>query len=170
MTKYILMICLFCLVASSSIAADFPKAEIFGGFQYTHLEGSGGAIGVNFAVNGNFNDWFGITADIGTAYMSEFGADFNNYTVTFGPVVSVRQNKIYTPFLHALIGLDHASAGGSFNTTSSGLAFLAGGGLDLKLTDRLAFRAGQVDWMLVHGSGGTSSKNARISVGIVFRF
>lgn len=79
-----------CFAASGAQAAHFPKAEIFGGFQYTHLEGSGGAIGVNFAVNGNFNDWFGITADIGTAHMSESDANLDNYTVTFGPVVSVR--------------------------------------------------------------------------------
>jgi hypothetical protein len=54
--------------------------------------------------------------------------------------------------------------------SSNGFALMAGGGVDLNFSEHLAFRAAQADWMLVHGSGGTSSKNARISTGIVFKF
>ncbi len=171
MAKYALIFCLLCLGASGAAAADFPKAEIFGGYQYTHLEGSGGASGWNFALNGNFNDWAGITADIGSAYTTSNGVSFDNYTVTFGPVLADRQHKAYTPFVHALIGVDHASAGVfNFSTSSSGLALLAGGGVDARVNQLIAVRVAQVDWMLVHGSGGTSSKNVRISFGVVFRF
>ena len=66
--------------------------------------------GFNFAVNGNFNDYFGITADFGAAYNTQSGVSLNNYTYTFGPVLSLRANKAYTPFVHALIGGDHATA------------------------------------------------------------
>jgi len=56
------------------------------------------------------------------------------------------------------------------SVSGNGFALLAGGGVDFNISPRLAFRAAQADWMLVHGSGGTSSKNVRISTGIVFKF
>jgi hypothetical protein len=159
------------LFSLAAMAADYPKAEIFGGYQYTRLEGGVNANGFNFAVNGNFNDWFGITVDLAGAYKSQSGASFSNYTYTFGPVLSLRTKKVYTPFVHALIGGDHASAGGGgLSGSGNGFALLAGGGVDVNVSQHLAVRAAQADWMLVHGSGGTSSKNFRISTGIVFRF
>lgn len=172
MHKLIAVGCFFALFSLSAMAADYPKAEVFGGYQYTRLEGGVNANGFNFAVNGNFNEWFGITADIGAAYKSESGVNFSNYTYTFGPVLSLRANKAFTPFVHALIGGDHASVGasGSGSVTGNGLALMAGGGVDLNFSEHLAFRAAQADWMLVHSSGSTSSKNARISTGIVFKF
>lgn len=164
---------LFLLFASvvSATAADFPRAELFGGYQYTHLEGGLNCSGFNFALNGNFNDFFGITVDLGAAYKGGNEADFRNYTYTFGPVLSLRANKRYTPFVHALIGGDHASVGTNMGGTSSnGFALMAGGGVDFKIDRRFAFRAAQADWFLVHGSGVTSSKNFRISTGIVVGF
>jgi hypothetical protein len=153
------------------MAADYPKAEVFGGYQYTHLEGTGSSNGFNFAVNGNLNEWLGIAVDIGAAYKSEGGVHFSNYTYTFGPVMSLRANKSYTPFVHALIGGDHASASvGSVSDGANGFALIAGGGVDWNIAPRLAVRAVEADWMLAHGSGGTSSKNYRISTGVVFRF
>jgi hypothetical protein len=157
----------------SAMAADYPKAEIFGGYQYTHLEGSGSANGFNFAVNGNFNDHFGIVFDLGSAYKTQFGVKFSNYTYAFGPVLSLRANKAYTPFVHVLMGGDHASASvsGVGSASGNGYALLAGGGVDANLNNqRFAIRVAQVDWMLVHSDGDTSSKNVRISTGIVVKF
>jgi hypothetical protein len=169
--KLIAAACFLTLFSLSAMAADYPKAEIFGGYQYTHLEGSGSFNGFNFAVNGNLNDWLGIAVDIGTAYKTQGGVSYSNYTYTFGPVLSLRANKSYTPFVHALIGGDHGSgSAGLINVSGNGFALLAGGGVDLNFGQHLAFRAAQADWMRVHGSGGTSGKNLRISSGIVLRF
>jgi opacity protein-like surface antigen len=159
------------LSSLTALAADYPKAEVFGGYQFTHLEGSGNFNGLNFALNGNLNQWLGIAVDIGTAYKTQDGVSLSNYTYTFGPVMSLRANKSYTPFVHALIGGDHGSgSAGSISVSGNGFALPAGGGVDFNLSERLAFRAAQADWMLVHGWGGTSSKNVRISTGIVFKF
>ena len=86
-------------------------------------------------------------------------------------MLALRAHKAYTPFVHALIGGDHASASlsGFGGASSNGFALLAGGGVDAKFADHLAFRVAQADWMLVHGSGSTSSKNVRISTGVVFK-
>src|SRR5690348_14626605 len=40
-----------------------PKAELFGGYQYTHPDGGPSLNGWNGALTGNFNKTFGITAD-----------------------------------------------------------------------------------------------------------
>ncbi len=172
MRKFIALAVFTVFISLSAVAADYPKAEIFGGYQFTHLEGSMNCNGFNFALNGNFNEWFGITADIGAAYKSQNGVKFSNYTYTFGPVLALRAHKAYTPFVHALIGGDHASASlsGFGGASSNGFALLAGGGVDANFADHLAFRVAQADWMLVHGSGSTSSKNVRISTGVVFKF
>ena len=171
------LIAVGCFLAMFSLAAmaqesSFPKSEVFVGYQYTRLEGGLNANGWNFAANGNFNEWFGITGDFSGAYKSENGVSFRNYTYTFGPVISLRANKAFTPYVHALIGGDHASTTvqGFGSASGNGYAMLAGGGVDLNFSQHIAFRAAQADWMLLHGSGSTSSKNARISTGIVFKF
>ncbi len=108
------LIAVGCFLAMFSLAAmaqegSYPKSEVFVGYQYTRLEGGLNANGWNFAANGNFNEWFGITGDFSGAYKSENGVSFHNYTYTFGPVISLRANKAFTPYVHALIGGDHAS-------------------------------------------------------------
>ncbi|HUC29949.1 MAG TPA: outer membrane beta-barrel protein [Candidatus Acidoferrum sp.] len=172
MRKLIVVACLF-VFALSAMAAESsgsPKAEFFGGYQYTRLQGGVNANGFDFSGNGNFNEWFGITADIGAAFKTENGVSFNNYTYTFGPTLSLRANKAYTPFVHVLLGGDHASASfAGVSGSGSGLAVLAGGGVDFNFNRYMAFR-GAADWMMLHGSGGTSSKNFRMPIGIVFKF
>jgi opacity protein-like surface antigen len=162
------------LMAASAVAAEtpeYPKAEIFGGYQFSHLEGGYNANGWNAAFNGNFNHYFGITADMGASYKSQNGVSVNNYTYTFGPVLALRTNRAYTPFVHALLGGDRASASASgMSVSSTGFALLAGGGVDFNISRHMSFRAAQADWMLLHSSGTNSSKNVRISTGIVFRY
>jgi hypothetical protein len=171
MGKFIGITLLFWLFSSAAVAADFPKAEVFGGYQYTRFEGGVNANGWNAALTGNLNHWFGVTADFSGAYKSENGVDFKNYTYTFGPVVSMLQSGSFTPFAHALFGGFHASASfGGFSGSVNGFASLIGGGVDIKVTPQVAVRAVQVDWLLAHAEGATSKSNARISTGLVLRF
>ena len=171
--RLIVAACFLALMAASAMAAEpesYPKTEIFGGYQYSHLEGGVNANGFDFAFTGNFREYFGITADLGTSYNSQGGVNFSNYTYTFGPVLALRANKAYTPFVHALIGGDHSSASvAGVSATGNGFALLAGGGADFNINRYMAFR-GSADWMLVHGNGATSSKNFRMPIGIVFKF
>ena len=177
MKKLIAVGCLLALFSLSAMAAekDYPKAEFFGGYQYSHLDGGYNANGFNFAFNGNFNNTFGITADFGSSFTTQSGVSLHNYTYTFGPVLSLRANKKYTPFVHALIGGDHASAsatvlGTTATATGNGFAFLAGGGVDWNATEHIAVRLPQADWMMIHSNSSTSSKNIRMSMGLVFRY
>src|SRR5579862_5501283 len=171
--KLIVAACFMALLAASAMAAEpdnYPKAEVFGGYQYSHLEGGVNANGFDFAATGNFNNYFGISADLASAYTTQQGVSVNNYTYTFGPVLSLHANKGYTPWVHALIGGDRASASfAGVSASSNGFAMLAGGGVDVNINRYMAFRGG-ADWMMIHGNGSTSSKNFRMPIGLVFKF
>jgi hypothetical protein len=171
--KFLVLACLLGLFAVSAMAADsgnFPRAEFFGGYQYSHLEGGLNANGFDFSAAGNFNENFGIVGDFGSAFATQDGVNIHNFTYTFGPQLSLRANKAYTPFVHVLIGGDHASA--SFEGASgsgNGFALLAGGGADFNFNRYMAFR-GAADWTMLHSNGSTSSKNLRLLMGVVFRY
>src|SRR6202022_3364494 len=137
---------MFSLVAVAQESA--PKAEFFGGYQYTRFDGGLNANGWNTALTGNLNHWFGVAADFSGAYKSQSGVSFNNYTYTFGPVVSLRHSETFPPFAPFLAGGFHSSAAsGSLSGSGSGFAMMFGGGVDVKATQRVAVRAIPVDWL-----------------------
>ena len=98
MRKLASLILLLWLASLSAAAQDFPKAEIFGGYQLTRLDGTT-LNGWNAALTGNLNHWFGVTGDFSGAYKSQGGVDFRNYTYTFGPTIAARGNETFTPLL-----------------------------------------------------------------------
>ncbi|HLZ40375.1 MAG TPA: outer membrane beta-barrel protein [Candidatus Sulfotelmatobacter sp.] len=173
MRKLTVVACFLALFVASAMAAEtesYPKAEIFGGYQYSHLEGGINANGFDFAATGNFNNYFGITADLGSSFTTQSGVSLHNYSYTFGPQLALRANKAYTPFVHVLLGGDHASASAAGVTaTGNGFALLAGGGADFNINKNFAFR-GAADWMSFHNNGASSSKNVRMLMGVVIRY
>lgn len=175
-TKYFAVLTVAVLFFSfSAWAADEPKAEVFGGYQYTRLDGGGlvpdiNANGWNAAVTGNFSKHVGVTADFSGTYATVSGVKVKVHTYTFGPVFAVH-NDAFSPFAHVLVGGFHGSAGfEGISGSTSGFAMMAGGGVDAKIAPRVAFRIAQFDWVLLRAEGETTKKNVRISTGIVFRF
>lgn len=157
------------LLSVPLLAQDYPKAEIFGGYQFVHSEGEN-LNGWNASLTGNFNKVFGLTGDFGGAYKTIDGVDFKVYTYTGGPVVNLNHSGVVNPFVHALAGGAHfvGSVPGS-SASLNGFTMMYGGGADIKMSKLVAFR-GQVDWVYYHVSGSSSSKNVRLSTGIVIRF
>jgi hypothetical protein len=164
-----------------------PKAEIFGGYQYTRMGVSSSGFnlnGWNGSVTGNLNKWLGVTADFSGAYKNvsasasglSASVDFKSYTYTFGPVVSLNHEGAFNPFVHALFGGVRASVSGSasgfgsMSASENGFAMLMGGGADARLTKHVAVRLVQADWLHYSFSGISGNSNARISTGLVFRF
>jgi hypothetical protein len=167
----LLSVCMFSLAAFAQEAGTAPKAEIFGGYQYTRFDGGVNANGWDTSLTGNLNNWFGIAADFSGAYKSQNGASFNNYTYTFGPVVSWRHNEAFTPFAHFLAGGFRASAAvGGLSGSDNGFAMMFGGGVDVKATRRVAVRAIQFDWLSLHSNGASDNNNMRISTGLLLRY
>ena len=158
------------LAATPVFAQDVPKAEIFGGYQFTRIEGQN-ANGWNASVAGNVNKWFGVAGDFSGAYKSISGVSVKVHTYTFGPVISFRENEKFTPFVHALFGGFHASGSGfGYSGSTNGFAMFVGGGADVKINKNIAARVIQVDWEALHANSSWSTKDVRISTGVVFRF
>lgn len=162
-------------------AQDAPKAEIFGG--YSLLRNSGATFnGWNGQVTGNFNKWFGITADVSGNYKSESmtipgvgeaKANVDYYNFLFGPKLTYRSER-YEVFTHGLIGASHLKGGGSVagigaSGSDTGLGVGFGGGLDYKLSDKFAVRVAQIDGIWSR-FGGDWSRSFRYSGGVVIRF
>ena len=53
--------------------------------------------------------------------------------------------------------------------SGNGWATMVGGGADFNFSQHMAFRGG-ADWLMLHNSGVTNSKNMRMLTGIVFKF
>ncbi len=149
------------LFAFSISAQAATKAVIFGGYQYTHLDGGTNTNGFNGALTGNFSHYLGITADLSASYNS----GFHFYTYTFGPQISV-ELPVIRPFAHVLLGGAKATSAGVSN---SGFDVMVGGGVDVG-HGLIGLRLGQFDWMMTRFSGVTDKKNVRFSSGLVFNF
>jgi len=119
-------------------AQETPKAEIFGGYQFTRLEGGVNANGWNASLTGNISPWFGVAGDFSGTYKSEGGVSASVYTYTFGPVISLNHKGDVNPFVHALFGGARlgASISGVGSGSTSGFTMMVGGGVDAKLNRR----------------------------------
>ena len=144
-----------------SLPAAAQRVEIFGGYQFTHIDQNFNASGWNASLTGNFKHVLGITADFSGAYKNHLQV----YTYTFGPVLAARL-PVVQPFVHALFGGMTITDGGS----TTGFAMQVGGGLDIGLRKGIGLRLVQADWMSLRFSGNTNNKNLRASSGIVLKF
>jgi outer membrane protein with beta-barrel domain len=174
MRKVVLLITLLGLFSLLATAQGTPKAEVFGGYQYTHISAGGDSEnfnGWNASVTGNINKYFGVAADFSGAYKSISGASLKIHSYTFGPVLSLNHEGTFNPFVHALFGGANASAsvfGESAST--SGFTMMMGGGADAKVSRHLAVRLIQADWVYYRFQGVGENKNVRVCAGVVFRF
>jgi opacity protein-like surface antigen len=200
----ILVVLAACLCfAGVAMAQDTPVVDLFGGYTFIHFNGGSGVVSsvsgatttLTSNINGgsgsvayNVNKWFGLAADFGgseitTANLSglpSVNVSSTLFTYLFGPRVSYRGWKTFTPFAQVLVGGAHVS-----NITSKGVriakaenafAMTAGGGLDWNVTKVIAVRVVQAEYLLTRftdpfsltGASGTQN-NFRLSAGIVFR-
>ena len=174
MGKFLFLTVLLGLFPLLVRAQETPKAEVFGGYQFTHIGGSDGLNlnGWNASVTGNVNKWFGVAADFSGSYHTESGGSLKVYSYTFGPVFSMNHQGTFNPFVHALFGGAHASASltGVGSAATNGFTMAMGGGADAKVNPHFAVRLFQADWVYYRFEGVGESKNARVSTGVVFRF
>lgn len=176
MVRFASLLIVCALVLSVSVwAEDPPRAEVFGGYQYFRLNsGVSGVGGVNLngwnaAFDGFFSKHVGISADFSGAYGSPFGVSVKAHTFMFGPIVRFPLSERVTPFVHALGGGVHTSAGfGGFSAAETDGAWAAGGGLDVGVK-HFNVRIGQFDFLQTR-IGSQSQNNFRYSAGVVFRF
>ena len=153
-------------------AQDVPKAEAFAGYSYAHLGDEDLKYGWNLAVGYNLNRRLAVVADASGQYGSAQGVDLDQLTLTGGPSGVFGRARPASVFIHALFGLVRTSAGISvlgvtISERQSDFGMLFGGGVDLKVGAKLAFRL-QGDYERVQADGGAEA-GYRLSAGIVLR-
>jgi outer membrane protein OmpA-like peptidoglycan-associated protein len=188
-----------CVIGTFAAAQDqpTPKWELYAGYSFfdpaTDVHGllPGGLLpvssriesnphGVGGSVTYNFNRWFGLTADgsghwgSGENGVSSRIDDAAFYSASMGPELTFR-TRHFSPFVEALVGW-HSLDSDLFQS-SNGFGFMAGGGVDLNLTRRLAWRVIRGDFVFSNHQYGPSSivpatdvRGVRLQSGLVFMF
>jgi len=142
------------------------SGDVFIGYSLLNGDTFSHASGWEAALTGNLRDWFGLKADLGGNYKSVAGIEAREYNILFGPQIMHRVDK-FNVFVHGLLGVAHASVDGGPSSTGAG--WVIGGGVDYDLGSNFAIRPVQLDY---HGAHvfSTTQKDARYSVGLVYRF
>lgn len=177
----------------TDVAEDFDDGEDLDGFgdDFKNLNG------FNLAATGYFTSRVGLTGDFSFHQKSEDiadgidSADIKVRSLNFlgGPQVRFPNNSRVTPFVRALAGVQSnrlsldVTGGGSnnFSETLTDFALGIGGGVDVRVSPRVAIRAFQIDYNPVFvrdrenffGTGdrleGERVDNVRFSIGVVFK-
>jgi opacity protein-like surface antigen len=165
---------------------------------YLASDGTANLNGWEGSITLNLNKWVGITSDFSGHYGSmkfdEFqqvivvpapppvfarteNPGFSSHSFLFGPRFTYRNTERVIPFAHVLFGVNREAADTSEIVPAPGIyddvketsfAFAAGGGLDFKISKRIAVRAPQIDYLLNYRNDDRHN-NIRISAGLVFR-
>jgi Outer membrane protein beta-barrel domain len=161
---------------STTANAQEPVAryDLFAGYSYVRANPSDSRLaafnvhGGSASVGYNVNAWLSTVADFG-GYHSTYRTPTDvDGTFLFGPRISYRHFRKLTPFGQVLFGLAHNTNSGQ---TSFATSF--GAGLDYRLSQHMAIRTAQVDWLLTRFDEFNTThmqNNLRVSTGIVFRF
>lgn len=173
MRRFLYAVGVALLMIPAAAAQDVPKAEVFGGYSYA----GEGAHGWDASVAGNVNGWLGVVADASGQYTGLEAPGvrerIRTHSLLFGPQVSARRGRRVTPFARALFGASHVSteaveAGQRFSFSDTSFAVALGGGLDVTVSDRVAVRVAQLEYVRTSFFGETQHKG-RLSFGLVFR-
>ncbi len=173
MQKFTWLLALVLFATLSASAQSTPQVELFGG--YTHF-----IVNINgprFNLNGgtvsaaeNVNRWVGGVADFSVYGGTMSGVKVNSQLFLFGPRVTLRKAKGFTPFGHFLIGPSRASKGYlGISESAVHFALAGGGGLDLNVGDKVAIRVIQADYVMTRFLS-LRQDNLRLAAGLVFRF
>jgi len=172
MRKFLLafMILVFSLSGWSQrnrgMSHEGSSGDFFIGYSLLNGDTLSHGSGWEAAITGNFNDWFGLKADLGGNYKSSGGVGSREYNILFGPQLSTHSNKLKF-FVHGLVGIAHFSS--DVTPSDTGPAWTLGGGVDYNLNSSFAIRPVQLDYHGAHVFSNTQ-RDARYSVGLVYRF
>src|SRR5271165_3071330 len=126
----------------------------------------------------NLNKTLGLVADFGGYANTRKGIDEKAFTYMFGPRFNWRHSRL-NPYAQFLFGGGYAWSGPT-NTSQNAFATAAGGGLDYNLSDRIALKPIQVEYVMTQFDSaklsgatkgfGSHQNDVRYSAGVVFRF
>jgi len=177
MKKLVLVAFLLFGLSTVAMAQDVSVADVFGGYSFFRCDRD--TIGCDLhgwdaAVDFNFNKNWAVTIDVSALYGtvdSDARTDIKYHTVFGGPKYTFGSSERVRPYVHALFGVNHINPEKNYPalTVENNLAIAMGGGVDVKVTDRISIRAAQVDYLMIRRFSEYDN-NFRCATGIVFRF
>lgn len=184
-------ILIFCATSFALAQNDYNKHDVYVGFSHARVDFDADLEGFNgfeVAANGNISRYVGLKGDYAFHFKNSnlSGIDYEAKTHTVVGGLQFKDNSKETkfkPFAHLMAGITHAKVNVSpvvciqvvgvpcplvVNSSETGFAGVFGGGIDVRINDRVDFRAIQVDFHPTR-LGGESQANFRIGIGVVFR-
>jgi len=148
--------------------------------------------GFNVSATGYLTKGFGLTGDFSGHFKTHsipdpLGGNIDTkirvFNILGGPQYKFTNNSRVTPFVRILAGVAHTRARLEFpslNSTetlsSTDFALAIGGGVDIRVNDRIDLRVFQADYNPIFlsdrnelGFGNTRADNVRFSFGVVFK-
>jgi len=192
MKRFLLVFGAILLCGIPVLAQDYPKAEVFMGYEWIRFGSAmGGNPNVNFNGGGgsvlyNFSPVIGLKAEFtgagignlpqttssGTTTLTRSG---NFFSYLFGPQFTIRKSERVQPFVHLLFGGAYSNVYANVTTTTGTSATAEGGkhafalafgaGFDVKVGKHIAIRPGQFDYFMTRFSGRSVSTSGTGSVG-----
>lgn len=169
-SNWILLLGISVSIFPAEAQHDTWQGELFAGYDYVRVD----ARDTSFNFNGgsgqlayNVNNRLNIVGDLGGYYTNNgFGAGIFSYL--FGPRVIIRARGRMMLFAQLLFG----GARSIVASPQNAFAATAGGGIELRVSERFAIRPAQAEYFLTNFTDGASNRqnNFRYSGGIVFRF
>jgi opacity protein-like surface antigen len=175
-------------IAAYAQEATTPLFET--GLDYTFTRVNPGGNLTSYTANGgsgfveyNLNHVVGLVADLGGNYIGNvngFPIDNTTFTYLFGPRFNWRRSRL-TLYVQTLVGgarfsnaYDPQSPTPVLGVSENTFAAAIGGGVDFRLTDHLAIKPIQVDYLMTQlpstfANVNEVQNNLRYSAGIVFR-
>lgn len=166
-------------MAANAQSKDGPHVESFNGFSYA-FGGNGDAPGWITSLTVNRSRYHGYFGEFSRHYRAARinlpNDEIKNIrgfnTLLLGIQVYIKKQSPVSPFLRLTIGgwTENSPAmvdGKSFFNYGPELTLGAGGGVDVRISDRFAFRAFQLDHL---NPGHHKQKRVRLSSGLVVRF
>jgi opacity protein-like surface antigen len=192
---FMLAIMIACAAPAAFAQDDYNKYDIYVGYSHNRVDtGIGdddpdfddiveereGFHGVNLSATGNISRYVGLKGDYAfhrksfdiTDGIDTASVDSDVHTLVGG--VQFKDNSKETrvkPFAHLMAGFAHARFDVDdfdFSESETGFAGVIGGGIDIRLSERVDFRAVQFDYNPTR-LGDQTQHNFRIGIGIVFR-
>jgi hypothetical protein len=175
-----IFVCLLILTALSTYtnAQEVPAVELFGGYSYNRIKpdflaewANTNGWHANVAVNKGF---IAFVADFSGHYGKSAGTNLSMTSSLFG-VRFARRGKNITWFVQSMYGFSAISADGDIfgpeiGRFDQGFAFSpGGGGIDVKLGEKIAIRLFQYDLISTNLGRGGGQLHSRASTGIVIR-
>jgi len=177
--------------------AQTPQFQLYGGYAYAHVD-SGGVTELLTDLSRNWNGWEASFATNFTRFVGvnfDFSGDYGSSSLESPENFTPRlRQQTQTPFFYSYMAgpqfllpagpflvFAHAMAGATqmkrefagpyFPVIRSDIAFgsVIGAGIDLNLTQYVALRIAQADYLISKNFGGEQN-NLRVSGGIVFKF